>query len=293
MSSLSYINYLNVIGYGVNSFVTFAGSPLFGFPDNAELSEKYQTLVTPAGLTFAVWGVIFVSQAVFAVVQMLEPYRSDPLVRESGASYWYFVACLFQAAWTFAFGYESLVLSSVLMAGILGSLIEIVWKQSRVLLSSSSSSSPSASSASPPGRFWLLVFPFSVHCGWIAAAFAVNLNVVVVGTFEADPQVQEYCAYATLVYAVGVAASAFSSLGADVTIPSVLVWATAGISIELDDPKAAIVDAFSAATVNRVRVGTIVVCALLAVLTAYLGASRSCSRNSSSRGTPNGREGLL
>ena len=37
-------NYLNLVGYIINAFVTAFASPIVGFPDNAELSEKYQTV---------------------------------------------------------------------------------------------------------------------------------------------------------------------------------------------------------------------------------------------------------
>lgn len=37
-------NYLNLVGYIINVFVTAFASLIFGFPDNAELSEKYQTV---------------------------------------------------------------------------------------------------------------------------------------------------------------------------------------------------------------------------------------------------------
>ena len=38
------------------------GSGAFGVPTNAEVSDAYPTNVTPAGLTFAIWGPIFLLQ---------------------------------------------------------------------------------------------------------------------------------------------------------------------------------------------------------------------------------------
>jgi hypothetical protein len=165
MESLNTNNYLNLVGYIINILVTFSASSIFGFPDNAALSEKYQTLVsTPTGWTFAIWGIIFLFQGIFAIVQMLPKYRSDTFIHE-GVSHWYFTACIFQAAWTFAFGYEVIWLSCVFMGGILFSLLQIVKKQVKI--------------QSTMTDFWLFKFPFSLHCGWIAAAFAVNVNIFV------------------------------------------------------------------------------------------------------------------
>ena len=81
MTDLNTLNYLNLIGYIINVLVTFASASVFSFPDNAELSEKYQTIITPSGGTFAIWGIIFISQGIFAVIQMLSGYRSNPLVQ--------------------------------------------------------------------------------------------------------------------------------------------------------------------------------------------------------------------
>ena len=90
MASLNAYNYLNLVGYIINTFVTFLASPIFGFPDNGALSDKYQTIVTPNGLTFSIWGIIFIAEAVFTIAQMFPKFRGVKLVQE-GVSYWYFV----------------------------------------------------------------------------------------------------------------------------------------------------------------------------------------------------------
>ena len=79
MERLNWLNYLNLIGYIINVFFTFLLVPVFGIPDNAELSEKYQTILTPAGYAFAIWGVIFVAEGIFAIAQMFPKFRSDPM----------------------------------------------------------------------------------------------------------------------------------------------------------------------------------------------------------------------
>jgi len=191
MESLNTNNYLNLVGCIINTLVTFSASSIFGFPDNAALSEKYQTLVvTPtAGRTFAIWGITFLFQGIFAIVQMLPKYRSNIVIHE-GVSHWYFIACIFQAAWTFAFGYEVIWLSCVFMGGILFSLLQIVKKQVKI--------------QSTMIDFWLFKFPFSLHCGWIAAAFAVNVNIYVYAA-GAQAGAQLNWSYLTSGYAVLVA----------------------------------------------------------------------------------------
>jgi len=263
MDSLNTFNYLNLGGYIINTIVTFAASPVLGFPDNSQLSEKYQTIITPAGLAFAIWGIIFIFQGVFAVLQMLSGYRSNALV-QNGVSYWYFVACMFQSAWTIAFGYEVIWLSVVMMGGILASLVYIVIRQSAI------ESDPSATIK----EFWIFKFPFSVHCGWIAAAFGVNFNVLIVASgYQVGDQ--ETWAYVASGYVFVAAFFALVYLSPpDFTIPSVLVWATMGIVMELKEPKDVIVNAFSEAVITRVRDTAIEICVVLCIATAGYGAYR-------------------
>jgi hypothetical protein len=259
MGPLNTNNYLNLFGYIVNAIVTFAASGIFGFPDNAELSEKYQTLVTPSGITFAIWGIIFLSQGIFAVVQMLPKYCSAILVQE-GVSYWYFVACIFQSLWTFAFGYEVLWLSVIFMGGILVSLFQIFKNQSRI--------------ESDLAEFWLFKFPFSIHVGWIAAAFAVNVNVLVFAA-GAPAKVQLTWAVLTLLYVITVAAYglAFSS-PFDFTLPLVLLWASIGIASELKNPKDTILYTFTLDEISQVRNGVVFICVILALSVASLAGYR-------------------
>lgn len=251
MSDLNYINYLNVAGFIINVAITFAGSPIFGFPDNAELSEKYQTIITPAGITFAIWGIIFISQGVFTVIQVIPRYRLDPIV-QNDISYWYFIACLFQSAWTFAFGYEIIWLSVFTMLGILVSLVVIILRKAK--------NSTSVSS------YWLLHFPFDIHCGWIAAAFVVNVNVLVFSS-DASAKVQEVMAYLTIGYALFVAVSALFYLEKpNHTIAGVISWAAFGIFLELSDPDAKIEETFDVAVISRVKI-----CVLISSVVVLLG----------------------
>lgn len=176
----------------------------------------------------------------------------------------FYSACMFQCAWTFAFGYEVLWLSVIFMAGIFASLVMIVVFQSKI-------------DSEPEKRvldFWLFKFPFSVHCGWIAAAFAVNLNAFVFAT-EAGAGAQTWWAYLTLAYAILVAAFALLYLSPpDFTIPSVLVWATIGIVNELNEVKPEIEETFGVGVVATFRSFTLSICIILGLVTTGYGVLR-------------------
>ena len=217
MARLSLLNYLNVIAYIANVAIVYGiGSlGLFGFNTNGELSAKYQTLVTPIGLTFLIWAIIFIFQLIFVVAQLLPVYRATPMVA-TAIGYDYVGVCISQIAWTFAFTYEIIWLSLAFMAAILVFLLKIVTDQYK----------QSSLEKTSIRDYWLLKFPFSIHCGWILAAFMVNLSAVLVSQ-NVEASIQYYVALVTL--AILVAISLFS-LGfpsrPDYVIPIVLAWAS-------------------------------------------------------------------
>ena len=188
---------------------------------------------------------------------MFSKYSSEQSVQIF--DYWYFVACIFQSAWTFAFGYEIIWLSVVCMGGILVSLYQIVNLQNGL--------------GTDAATFWLFQFPFSIHCGWIAAAFGVNFNVWPVSAGIQNIAIP----YVTLIYAVGVAIYAlFGFGGPDYTIPCVLMWALFGITAELKNPKDSIVRSFSEgqiASFGQVCTWLIVLLAVGTSIVGYMNSS--------------------
>ena len=56
---LTAVNYSNIVAYLLNVVVTYGigVGGILDLPTNDELSAKYQTLVTPIGWTFSIWGV--------------------------------------------------------------------------------------------------------------------------------------------------------------------------------------------------------------------------------------------
>ena len=229
---LNYLNALNLIGYVVNVFFAFFSTLTFDIKGPGELSDKYQTIITPTGFIFSIWGVIFIFQGIFTVVQMLKDFRAVDLVRShsSGVSYWYFITCIAQSAWTILFGKEMILQSTIAMLIILYSLVQFVQNQS-------SQTNKSAK------EIWLLTFPFQIHCGWIFCASMLNINVMAI-SMGAEGFFQTFLALISLGF-LGVQAYLYLGLAlglfpprhsppthvAVLTIPSVFAWATVHSSI--------------------------------------------------------------
>lgn len=241
--SLNWKNYANLVAFVLNIFFTYTVgiAGIFGNPDNSELSEKYQTIITPAGTAFSIWSIIFTFQGIFSIVQMLPSFRGREIVQQ-GVSFWYIAVCIFQIGWTFAFGYEVIPLSLVFMLLLWISLMSLLISQYYVELDPSTLKLWSSKGQQ---EFWLLKFPFSIHGGWITAASVLNVCVVSVDN-EASAATQ--LAVGIICLAVLHALSVWHLFGykrPNYTIPCVLVWANAFIYVELQNPKPLIVETFA------------------------------------------------
>mmetsp|Transcript_30858 Transcript_30858/g.50979 ORF Transcript_30858/g.50979 Transcript_30858/m.50979 type:complete len:312 (-) Transcript_30858:122-1057(-) len=245
MTELNRLNYSNLLAYTANVLVTYSvGNGVFpGAQSNSDLSAKYQTLVTPAGWAFAIWGIVFLSQAIFAIAQLLPSMRAIDLVQR-GVGWNYVIVCIAQIAWGFIFAYEFIELSVVAMLCILVFLVRTVVRQTKIVMEEEEGTAAIRD-------FWLLQFPFSIHCGWITAASFVNISVLLV-KLQASSNLQYYTAIASLMHLLMIAGFALF-YASEYVIPSVLAWATLAIYAELGAPNDLIVSTFDSATIALIR----------------------------------------
>lgn len=249
-NKLQAINYANAAAYLANVAVVFGATKLLGLPDNATLSIKYQTLITPATYAFSIWGIIFPAQLAWTVVQLLPQYRATDLVIK-GVGYNYVWACFAQCVWTILFGLEHMILSLLAMIGILVPLVSILFRTSKI-----SSAATTTINRKGMERYGLLKFPFEIHAAWIMAATLVNVNVALVA-YGPSASVQKLVCWACLVavLCVGIASTALLPTGRrNWVIPCVLVWTSVAISVELAHPKENIVSTFSRGTIVHTKI---------------------------------------
>lgn len=105
-----------IIAFGVSNLSQLK---VFGGLTNAEISNKYDTVFTPAGATFAIWGVIYLSLFGFTIYSVIRAYRDDvhaelsqDLLRIGNLFIINNIATTF---WVFAFTYEYILASTVLI----------------------------------------------------------------------------------------------------------------------------------------------------------------------------------
>jgi hypothetical protein len=252
--NLNALNYLNLLFYIANVVIVYlvGASGMLGLPSNSDQSLKYQTLVTPIGRTFSIWAVIYVFQAIWAILQLLPKFRAHPYVQK-GVSYWYIAACIAQIIWTFMFAFDlivgSLIFISVIAITLAGCVIGCYYQYSaaeKTLI-----------------EFWFLLFPFAIHFGWLLIATVANVNIVVVwAKASAVAQITVAICSLALLHACGVWAL-FVPARPNYTVPIVISWATLGIYFQLDSSEDSITAAFDTTTIQSLQYSAVVICALM------------------------------
>ena len=183
------------------------------------VSDQYDNVFTPAGLTFAIWGIIYLLLIAFVAYGWFAArVDKDRFSRRIGP--WFFVSCLANAGWILAWHSRLLPLSLVLMLVLLGSLLA-VYLRLRVGLSSVSR-----------GERLLVHLPFSVYLGWITVATIANITVLLVsvrwGAFGLSPQ---FWTVAVIGAAI-VIALAMAFTRRDIYFCLVVDWALLGILLK-------------------------------------------------------------
>lgn len=221
-AQLGWRNYANLGAFLLNTAVTYASlAPWFPGETNTDLSAKYQTLITPDGLTFAIWAGIFTGEGVFAVAQMLSRYRGSKVVRAVTPG-WLF-ACVAQICWTVFFSQNLVPASLVAMVSILAGLMFI--------------SDSTDGMAMSWEEYFVLRWAFSLHLGWIICASAVNANTL--ADFDKLAPETLLGLAVTSIGALCILGCVFSLVkkSPEPLVNLVAAWAFAGIVRELSDPE--------------------------------------------------------
>lgn len=180
------------------------------------VSDSFGALFTPAGYVFAIWGVIYLTLAVFAVYQVLPAQKDNARLDRIGI--WFILANLFNGGWIFAWHYLLFPLSMLLMLGLLISLVVIYLRLGIGV------------SQNKPNERWLVDMPFSIYLGWISVATIANASVVLLD-INWDGFGLSETIWTVIVLVVGVILGLIMTLKrSEVFYTLVLIWAFIGIT---------------------------------------------------------------
>lgn len=186
-----------------------------------EVSAAYPSLFTPAGITFSVWSVIYLLLGLHVLYQL-------GLFRETGpdigrtmllnrVGLLFSISSLANTAWIFAWHFDAIALSAVLIVVILVCLILIADTLRVERLTSR--------------QRWFIAIPFSVYFGWTTVATVANMTVLLV-SLKWDGFGISAPVWATVIVLVAMLIGTVTMLrNRDVAYGLVLIWAFTGILI--------------------------------------------------------------
>ncbi|TAF82927.1 MAG: hypothetical protein EAZ51_01365 [Sphingobacteriales bacterium] len=173
MKKIKLLAILNFVFYVIAFSISMLSQyKVFNNQNNAQISAKYETLFTPAGVTFSIWGLIYLSLFGFIIYHLLCAYKYDsnaePNKEIQKINYLFIINNIATAFWVYAFSYEYLGLSLVLIFIQLVTLISISIKLNLY--------SPHKSIMS---RLFTQI-PLSIYFAWLCIATIANFSVYLV-----------------------------------------------------------------------------------------------------------------
>jgi hypothetical protein len=161
--------------------------------------------------------VIYLGLSVYVVYQALPSQRYNGTLAKINKLF--LMNCLANSAWIFAWHYDSLFLSLLMMAVILATLIGIYVSLGRDEDGMSS------------GRQWFVDLPFSLYTGWITVAAIANISVVQTA-MDWDSIALNAVDWTLLKLSIAGAVGAIVTLRRrDIAFILVIGWAALGISV--------------------------------------------------------------
>lgn len=132
-----------------------------------DVSNSYPNLFAPIGLTFAIWGIIYLLLGLYSVRQFgiwrgKQSARTDKLI--TTLTPLYIATSVINTIWVFAWQYKIIWLSLILIV----CLLVVLAKINTIL---------DVDEVERGKNYWLIKLPFSVYFGWVTVATIANVTV--------------------------------------------------------------------------------------------------------------------
>lgn len=170
-SARVFLSVLNLAGFIAMVVVNALATTLpINNKSTGELSDQYPNLFVPSGLTFSIWGIIYILLGIYVIYQIIASFMEDSgqrgFIERTGVLF--FISSILNIGWIFAWHYEMVLLSLIIMLLFLASLLAIYL---RLNIGKSEANIVEKS---------LVHIAFSVYLGWITIATIANATALLV-----------------------------------------------------------------------------------------------------------------
>ena len=182
-----------------------------------EISNSYANLFAPAGITFAIWGLIYLLLAGYLIYQFSSRGRRREALYAK-VNLLFIGTSIANIAWIFSWHYDLIGLSVLIMAILLVLLIRIadIMRVQRF---------------GPAERLFIAV-PFAVYFGWITVATIANITVFLVSINWDGFGIAE-AVWTSIILLIGATIGIVRMrMDRSIAYGSVLVWAYGGILLK-------------------------------------------------------------
>ena len=205
----------------------------------AQISAKYPTLLTPAGYAFSIWSFIYLGLSAFSIHRLLP----GNVTRYRTIRSLYIFSCVLNCGWIFFWHREQIVICAAIILLLAATLWLIRYKLKPY---------------DTTGDTWLAKAPFGIYSGWVTAASAVNILVMI---SYLNAGISSYAANLLAITLI-----ALSTAGAvvarvilrDFLFPLAVAWALTAIAIKQSGNTAIVVATAVGVVVCFITAGSIV-----------------------------------
>lgn len=170
MNKIRTLSFFNLLALAVHIFMSVATQ--FKWLNNfdvGQVSNQFPTQFTPAGITFSVWGIIYVALMMMCSYHLIMSFR-QPASHEANTDTarmngWFIVNNIATAAWLYAWTHQQIGMAQLL---IVFQLLSLVWIHH--LLGIQAKEQSWRSKIFTQG-------PLSIYLGWISIATIANTAV--------------------------------------------------------------------------------------------------------------------
>jgi hypothetical protein len=209
------IKFLNILFFAGMIIMNYLANSLpLNNVTTGQLSDSYPNLFVPAGITFSIWGIIYLLLLIFCVMQFTVTGTGQQAL--SSISWMFALSCILNALWIVCWHYRQVAVSLVVMVAILVTLIFI-----NISLKSL-----------PLG---LIKGAFGVYLGWICIATIANVTALLVSYGWNGFGIQEQTWAIIMIITGAVIVSATILRLNNPFIGLSVVWALIGIALKRQD----------------------------------------------------------
>lgn len=206
----------------------------------SDISDRYSTVVTPAGYAFSIWSLIYLGIIAFSIFQALP----SQLERFRKVRTLYIASCLLNCAWIFFWHNHQIAVCFVIIVLLLATLISMLVRLGGCMTNAET---------------WLTQAPFGIYAGWVTVATIANLAIMLAFLdVRMSPTTQNIFAVILILFGA-IAAVIVRVKLQNFFYPLAVAWGVTAIAVKQSGNTPIVVAAAIAVIVGLITAGTFVV----------------------------------